>query len=196
MSFPTDVTDLSTTRASSGSDPLSSPDHLTHHQAEDEIATQLMGLVGTYNSSVQTSHNYKLALILGIYHAVATGGEQFIWGLKRFLDRVFVPSMYGELKTALDGATVVFNIRQSTRWQVTIADNRIFSVTDCEDGQSFYIRVKQGTGGSHTVTWWSGISWAGGSAPTLTTTENKVDTFIFIKTAAGAYDGYVAGQNV
>jgi len=196
MGFPTDATDLSTTRASSGNDYLDTPDHLVHHEAEDEVITQLQGLVGTYSSQVQSSHNYKLAFVLGIYHAIATGGEQFIWGLKRFLDRIYAPSIYGQLKTAVDQATVIFNIRESTRWQVTLTDNRIFSITDCEIGQSFYIRIKQDDPGSRTVTWWGGINWAGGSAPTLTKTANKTDVVGFIKTAAAAYDGFVIGQNI
>ena len=67
----------------------------------------------------------------------------------------------------------------------SVTTNRLFSITLTQDGT-----------GSRTVTWPSGISWAGGSAPTLTTTLNKSDTFCFIRTGSGAYLGFVAGQNL
>lgn len=54
-----------------------------------------------------------------------------------------------------------------------------------------------GDTGTRTVTWFSGIKWAGGSAPTLTTTINKIDTIgIRVITAGSAYYGYVVGQNL
>jgi hypothetical protein len=46
------------------------------------------------------------------------------------------------------------------------------------------------------VTWWSGIKWPGGTVPTLTATASKADIFTFIKTGAGAYYGFAAGQNL
>jgi hypothetical protein len=46
------------------------------------------------------------------------------------------------------------------------------------------------------VTWFTTIKWAGGVAPTLTTTASKADTFGFLCTTAGNYVGYVIGQNI
>ena len=40
------------------------------------------------------------------------------------------------------------------------------------------------------------LKWAGGSAPTLTTTAAKTDVFGFICTSADNYDAYVIGQNL
>jgi hypothetical protein len=48
---------------------------------------------------------------------------------------------------------------------------------------SYVIRLKQSAGGSATVTWSTTIVWAGGSAPTLTTTANYSDIITLI------YDG-------
>ena len=48
---------------------------------------------------------------------------------------------------------------------------------------SYVIRLKQSAGGSATVTWSTTIVWAGGSAPTLTTTGNYSDIITLI------YDG-------
>lgn len=55
--------------------------------------------------------------------------------------------------------------------------------------------IQDGTG-SRTVTWFTTIKWAGGSAPTLTTTANKIDTVGILCTSAGNYQGYIVGQNI
>ena len=67
------------------------------------------------------------------------------------------------------------------------------SVSNPTNGQKFIVRLTNG--GSSTVNWWSAIRWAGGSAPTLTSTITKVDTIGFIYTAHGNYEGFVIGQN-
>ena len=43
---------------------------------------------------------------------------------------------------------------------------------------------------------WGNRKWAGGSAPTLTTTASKADTLGFICTSSGNYDGFVVGANI
>jgi hypothetical protein len=46
------------------------------------------------------------------------------------------------------------------------------------------------------VTWFATIRWAAGTVPTLTTTASKADTFTFITTGSGTYDGFISGQNI
>jgi hypothetical protein len=48
---------------------------------------------------------------------------------------------------------------------------------------SYVVNLKQPAGGSATVTWATTIVWAGGTAPTLTTTANYLDVITLI------YDG-------
>lgn len=56
--------------------------------------------------------------------------------------------------------------------------------------------LKQDGTGSRTVTWPGSVVWAGGSAPTLTTTANKTDELIFITRDGGTtYTGSVRGLN-
>ena len=71
-----------------------------------------------------------------------------------------------------------------------------FSITNEDAGQKFIIRMLQDGTGSRTVTWFSTIKWAGGSAPTLTTTPDKADVVGFIVTGTDTYDGFVVGQNI
>lgn len=110
--------------------------------------------------------------------------------------KVKVDTKYGDINTATDGTTITFDLSLSNIHTVTLGGNRTLAVSNESVGQVFIIRLKQDATGSRTVTWWSGINWAGGSAPTLTTTANKTDVFGFIVTASGTYDGFVVGQNI
>ena len=81
----------------------------------------------------------------------------------------------------------------------TASDSVTFAISNPVPNQPFIVSVTQNSGGSGTVTWWSTIRWAGGSAPTLTTTASKRDTFGFIvqgTAGTGTYDGFIVGQNV
>ena len=92
---------------------------------------------------------------------------------------------------ATDGATVTFDLNSGLRQVVTLGGNRTLALSNDADGMGFTIILKQDGTGSRTVTWWSGIKWAGGSAPTLTTTAGKYDVVTFLRMASGEYLGVV-----
>lgn len=97
---------------------------------------------------------------------------------------------------ATDGATITFDVSLGALQRVTLGANRILAISNDADAQAFVLRIKQDATGSRTVTWFAGISWAGGSVPTLTTTINKADTFLFLRTGTNTYDGFIVGQNI
>lgn len=102
------------------------------------------------------------------------------------------------LPTAVDGVTVTFDMSLSDKYQVTIAGNRAFLITGDVVGQEMTILVKQGSGGTHLVSSWfagSTVSWAGGAAPTLTTTAGKTDIVKLLKTGTTTYVAWLPGQN-
>lgn len=71
-----------------------------------------------------------------------------------------------------------------------------FTVTGASNNQPFVVSILQGGTTASTITaWFATIRWAGNTVPTLTATLNKRDTFGFIRTGAGTYDGFVVGQN-
>jgi len=102
----------------------------------------------------------------------------------------------GPWTTATDGATVTFNLATSRLQIVTLEGNRTLALSNAAASMTFCITLKQDATGSRTVTWFSGITWAGGQAPTLTTTASKADTFGFICTATNTYYGFIVGQNI
>jgi len=92
--------------------------------------------------------------------------------------------------------TITFDLAVSRNQLVTLTGNRTLALSNVATGMVFMITLKQDSAGSRTVTWWDGISWVDGSAPILTTTPNKADTFGFICTGTNTYYGYVVGQNI
>ncbi|MFH0938231.1 MAG: hypothetical protein V1899_02985 [Planctomycetota bacterium] len=97
---------------------------------------------------------------------------------------------------ATDEATVTFNLATGLWQKVTLGGNRTLALSNVVAGMKFVLKLTQDGTGTRTVTWFTTISWAGGSAPTLTTTINKADTFGFVATAANTFDGYVLGQAI
>lgn len=102
--------------------------------------------------------------------------------------------------TLTDGATVTLDPRVSPKMQVTLGGNRTLAISgsNCYVGQILMLKLIQDGTGSRTVTWFSTINWAGGSAPTLTTTASRADVIGLVCTdAAGPeFDGFVLGQGL
>lgn len=185
--FPTSLPNISNPSAGNF---LNSPAHATQHgTANDEIAA-LAAKVGVDSSAVTTSHDYKLSGVTGTGKAVSTLGDQTITGTKTFEATVQT------IVTNTDAATVTFDLSTGNIQQVTLGGNRTLALSNATTGQCFVIRLVQDGTGSRTVTWFSTIKWPGATAPTLTTTINRVDLFGFICTGSGTYDGTIIGQNL
>lgn len=92
-------------------------------------------------------------------------------------------------------ATQDLNLALGNVFNITMpAGNITLTVSNEVVGQCFLVSILQDGTGSRTVTWFSTIRWAGGSAPTLTTTASKRDTFGFVVTGTDTYDGFIVGQ--
>jgi len=92
----------------------------------------------------------------------------------------------------------------------TLSDPRIKSINDltlssgscaltfptATAGLSFTLVLRQDGSGSRVVTWPGTVKWAGGSAPTLTTTASAVDTLSFLCVDGTNWFGYVLGKDM
>ena len=107
-----------------------------------------------------------------------------------------IASIKGTLTADTDGATITFNKNTSDFHSVTLGGNRTLALSNMAAGDRIVLRLQQDATGSRTVTFFTTIKWAGGSAPTLTTTPSKADMFGFLCTSAGNYDWFVLGQNI
>lgn len=100
--------------------------------------------------------------------------------------------------TPSPAGTVTLNLNTAYKHDIVMpAGNVTIAVSNSKKGMIFTIRILQDSTGNRTVTWFSTIKWAeGGTPPTLTTTANKADSFIFSITSDGNYDGFIVGKNI
>lgn len=99
--------------------------------------------------------------------------------------------------TPAGAGTATLDLALGNHHRITLpAGNITIALTHATTGQKFLVDITQDSVGSRTVTWFTTIKWAGGVAPTLTTTANKRDTLGFTVTGSNTYDGYVVGQNI
>jgi hypothetical protein len=99
----------------------------------------------------------------------------------------------------ISAGTLVLNLETSNIFTVAlnaaITTLTISNPPASGSGGSFTL-IFTADGTARSVTWPSSIKWAGGTAPTLTSTSGKVDSFAFFTSDGGTnWQGYVGGQN-
>jgi len=192
ISFPTGLDSLSNPNST---DKLNNPDHTTQHGNLNDAVEALETKVGVDSSAVTTSHDYKLSPTSGTQKVVSTGGAQNINGVKTFTQGAIVTTPQTYSPTAAGTATLDLSLGNDH--EITMpAGNIVIALSNETVGEKFTVSILQDSGGSRTVTWFTTIRWVGGVVPTLTTTASKRDYFGFKVTAAGAYDGFIIGQNI
>jgi hypothetical protein len=109
--------------------------------------------------------------------------------MPRFLAPVQFDSHSGGIVTDTYGATITFDAAIADKHQIVLGGNPILALVNDVDGQGIVLILQQDATGGRTVTWWTGILWAGGTIPTLTTAPNKRDLVSIIRLSAGVYLG-------
>jgi len=83
--------------------------------------------------------------------------------------------------TLVEGTSIAWDLSQNQVAKVTLAGNRTLSnPTNAVDGAVYILVVKQDATGSRTLSFSSDYKFAGGTAPTITTTASKADVLTFI----------------
>lgn len=79
------------------------------------------------------------------------------------------------------GATETIDWTAGSDQTIVLDDNCVLSFTDPGSSvtSNLILRIQQDATGSRTVTWPASVRWAGGVAPTLTTTATRFDIFEF-----------------
>ena len=99
----------------------------------------------------------------------------------------------------ISSGTLVLNLETSNIFTVAlnaaITTLTISNPPASGSGGSFTL-ILTADGTARAVTWPASIKWAGGTAPTITSTSGKVDSFAFFTSDGGTnWQGYVGGQN-
>jgi hypothetical protein len=112
--------------------------------------------------------------------AIATAGEYQAATASKLLSAAAVWSA-AALTTLTDGATITPDFSTGVNFTVTLGGNRTLAApTNTKAGQSGTIFINQDGTGSRTLTFNSAYKFAGGVAPTLTTTASAVDVLYYV----------------
>lgn len=74
-----------------------------------------------------------------------------------------------------DGTTINWNVQSGFNAEVTIGGNRTLAMSNLKAGGTYTLALKQDPTGGRSMTWPASFTWAGGSAPTLSSLGNSVD---------------------
>jgi hypothetical protein len=95
--------------------------------------------------------------------------------------------------SATPTSTITLALTNGTVQIITLGGNVTITMPTATAGKSFIMYLKQDATGSRTVTW-STVKWAGGTAPTITSTASRQDILSFFADGTNWY-GVVVGQN-
>jgi len=95
--------------------------------------------------------------------------------------------------SANSSTAITIALTNGTVQIITLTGNATITMPTATSGKSFIMYLKQDGTGSRTVTW-STVKWAGGTAPTITSTASKQDIYSFFSDGTNWY-GVTVGQN-
>jgi hypothetical protein len=95
--------------------------------------------------------------------------------------------------SANSSTAITLDLTNGTVQIITLTGNATITMPTATSGKSFILMLKQDGTGSRTVTW-STVKWAGGTAPTITSTASRLDLLSFFADGTNWY-GAVISQN-
>jgi len=128
-------------------------------------------------------------------------------GVSQYNSNIFGASL---ASTTFSGRTYIpvsqrFNSTATSTFDWSVSNIHSFTLSSATttlafanpvSAQAIITRIGQDGTGGRRVIFPTTINWAGGTAPTLTSTASKTDVFGFLCTASGYYDGYFVGYNL
>mgnify|MGYP003704492407 CR=1 FL=1 len=113
---------------------------------------------------------------------------------KATLIEPFSPTFTGIKETSTAIAASAIDLSLGNYFTKTISGTTTFTISNAASSgtvNSFILQLTNG--GSQTVNWWSGVKWAGGTAPTLT--ASGYDDLGFFSIDGGTtWQGFVLGK--
>lgn len=97
------------------------------------------------------------------------------------------------LYSANTSTAITVSLANGTVQLLTLTGNATITMPAVGAGKSFIVMLKQDATGGRSVTW-STVVWPSGTAPTITSTANKMDMFSFFSDGTNWY-GVTVSQN-
>ena len=127
-------------------------------------------VTGNASSATNLTGAGSTAQVLGVNTGSLNGTKLYLSG-----------NAAAEIVTLSDGANIIPDFTTGNNFEVTLAGNRTLNnPTGVTTGQSGVIFVKQDATGSRTLGVQTHWQFAGGTAPTFTTTANAVDVIGYV----------------
>ena len=147
-------------------------------------------LTGTPTAPTAASGTNTTQIATTAFVADATTG-----GVSLDTANTWTKGQRGEVTTLTDGATITPDLNDSNNYSVVLAGNRtLANPTNCTAGQSGSVFIVQDGTGSRTLSWGSYWDFAGGTAPTLTTTAAAVDRVDYVVRSASSIHAVYTGN--
>jgi len=111
--------------------------------------------------------------------------------------QTFTKGQRGEITVLTDGATITPDLADSNNFSVTLGGNRtLANPTNTVAGQSGSIFITQDGTGSRTLAYGTNYDFAGGTAPTLSTTAGAIDRIDYVvRTATSIHAVFTANYS-
>ena len=150
----------------------------TNFQGTDAGLTYLDGLNFTNEATFKTNVNLEIGVDVQAFDADTA---------KTDVAQTFTAAQRGEITTLTSAATITPDFADSNNFTCTLGHNAtIANPTNLTAGQSGSIFLVQDGTGSRTVAWGSSWDFAGGTAPTMTTTAAGVDRVDYVVRTTGS----------
>lgn len=146
------------------------------YQADDVVFSTITdGQVMRYNGTTAKWNNVATSAAVSGIAALANQGG---------LESVLTANATGSYDVNLASGNV-FNLTLTGNTTLTFSGATNLKACSCT------IYIKQGSPGSRTLSWPTSVRWAGGTAPTISTTTNAVDIFV-LETLNGGTTWYAS----
>jgi hypothetical protein len=126
-----------------------------------------------------------------------TGTVATLAGTETFTNKTLTnPTVTNYVETpysANSSTAITLALTNGTVQIITLTGNATITMPTAVSGKSFIMFLKQDATGSRTVTW-STVKWAGGTAPTITSTASRQDIYSFFSDGTNWY-GVTVAQN-
>jgi hypothetical protein len=122
-----------------------------------------------------------------------TGSGALVFGTAPTISNPTVTNYVETPYSANSSTAITLDLANGTVQIITLTGNATITMPTATSGKSFVMMLKQDGTGSRTVTW-STVKWAGGTAPTITSTASRLDLLSFFADGTNWY-GAVISQN-
>jgi hypothetical protein len=153
------------------------------------ISTGVSGLGSNVATFLATPSSANLATAV----TDETGSGSLVFGTSPTLTNPTITNYTETSYTANSSTGITLALTNGTVQIITLTANTTITMPTAGAGKSFIMYLRQDGTGSRTVTW-STVNWAGGTAPTVTSTASKQDIYSFFSDGTSWY-GVTVGQN-